>query len=121
MENHVAKINTSPSTPSNPEPLMCPAGEDWAVIDQVTGELTLEPGRANTVIFPDTVKAQEYQHLIKFPKKLKCIKGASNEIGQLFQGLGDIQGTNTCFFIYRNEVPQDAKVTYCRIVCYILP
>ena len=44
-----------------------------------------------------------------------------NEIVRFFQGLWDIQGTNTCFFIHRHEVPQDAKVTYCRIVCDIRP
>ena len=45
----------------------------------------------------------------------------SNEIGQLFQGIGGIQGTNTCFFIHRHEVPQDDKVTYFHIVCNIRP
>ena len=45
----------------------------------------------------------------------------SNEIVRLFQGLGDIQGTNTCFFIHRNKVPQDSRITYCHIVCDIFP
>ena len=45
----------------------------------------------------------------------------SNEIVQLFQGLGDIQGTKTCFFIHRHKFPQYAKVPYFRIVCNIRP
>ena len=43
MANHVATIKTPTSTPRNPVPLVRPAGEDWAVIDQVTDHLTLEP------------------------------------------------------------------------------
>ena len=45
----------------------------------------------------------------------------SSEIGRIFQRIGDIQGTNSCFFIYRHEVPQDAKVLYFGIVCNIRP
>ena len=59
-----------------------------------------------------TGKDQKYQHLIKGPKKVKWIMGMSNEIGRLFQGIGDIQGTNTCFSIYRHKDPKDAKVIY---------
>ena len=44
-----------------------------------------------------------------------------NEVGHLFQGLGNIQGTNTCFFTHWHEVPQGAKVAYIRIVCNICP
>ena len=121
MANHVETITTPTDTPSKPAPLMRPAGEDWAVIDQVTGKLTLEPGIANAVIYPKTGKSQEYQHLIKPPEKPKWSKGMSNGIGRIFQGLGDTQGTNTCFFIHRHEVPPDAKVTYLRIVCNIWP
>ena len=69
MENHEATINTPPSKPSKPAPIVRPAGEDWAVIDQVTGKLTLQPGRANSVIFPETGKVQEYRHLIKGTEK----------------------------------------------------
>ena len=71
MENHEATINPLTFKPSKPAPLVIPAGEDWAVVDQVTGNLTFQPGRANAVIFPNTVKVQEYQHLIKGPEKLK--------------------------------------------------
>ena len=58
MANHVATINTPPYTPRKPAPLMRPAGEDWEFTDQVTGKLTLQPGRANAVICPETGKAK---------------------------------------------------------------
>ena len=53
---------------------------------------------------------------MKCPEKLKWSKGISNEIGRLFQGIGDIQGTNNCFFVQRHKVTQGAKVTYSYIV-----
>ena len=59
MTNHVAKINTPTSTPSNPAAIVRPEGKDWVVIYQVTGNLAVEPGRANAVICPEKVKDQE--------------------------------------------------------------
>ena len=44
-----------------------------------------------------------------------------NDIGSLFQVIGDIKGTDACLFIHRHEVPQDSKFTYSRIVCNIIP
>ena len=41
MANYVTTINNITSTPINPAPLVRPAGEEWAVINQVTSELTL--------------------------------------------------------------------------------
>ena len=121
MAKYVETINILPAKPSNPAPLIHSAGEYWAVIYQVTGNLILQPGRSNAVICPGIVKAQEYRHLIKGPQNIIWRKGMSNENGIIFQGVGDIQGTNTCFFIHRHKVPQDAKVTYYRIVCNIWP
>ena len=88
MVNYMKKINIPTSEPSKPEPLMHPEGEDWEVIDQVTGNLPLQPGRANAVICPDTGNAQDNQHLIKDPKKLKWSKGMSNETGNFSKGSG---------------------------------
>ena len=51
---------------------------------------------------------------------MKCSKVMSNEIIQILQGRGDIQGTNT-FFHPQEKLPQEAKVTYRCIVCDILP
>ena len=85
MENHVAIINTPTIAPVNTAPLMHPAGSDWSVIDQETGNITLQTVVVNTVICPKTVKAQEYRHLIKGPDKLKWIKGMYNKIRIIFQ------------------------------------
>ena len=76
---------------------MHPAGEDWYVINQSTGELTLQSGMVNVVICLKTGKAQEYRHPVKAPKKLKWNKGIPNETEHLFQGIGNIKVTNTCF------------------------
>ena len=56
---------------------------------------------------------------MKGPDKPKWSRAMENEIGRLFQGIRDIEGTYTCFFIHKYEVPQDRKVTYRRIVCNI--
>ena len=42
-----------------------------------------------------------------------------NEIGNIFQGIRGIKGTEKCIFIHRHEVPQEINVTYIRIVCDI--
>ena len=76
---------------------MIQAGDDWAVIDQETVNLALQPGMTNTVIWPETGKSQEYHHLTKVHNKHKFINVASKEIVRLFQGLGDTKGTNTFF------------------------
>ena len=75
----------------------------------------------NTVIFPETGKPQEYRHLMKGPDKPKQTRAFGNDIGRLFQGIRDIEGTNTCFFIHKHEVPKGSKVTYSRILCNIRP
>ena len=54
MENHAAIINTPTAKPDNIAPLVRLSGEYWEVIDQVIGNLTLQPGRANAVICPET-------------------------------------------------------------------
>jgi hypothetical protein len=35
----------------------------------------------------------------------------------LFQGIRDIQETNTCFFSELKNIPKDIKITYGKIVC----
>ena len=45
----------------------------------------------------------------------------SNEIGRLFQRIGDIQGTSTCFFIRSQEIPKESKFIYFHIICNIRP
>jgi hypothetical protein len=34
--------------------------------------------------------------------------GFGNEVGRLFRGIRDIQGTNTCFFIDLKKIPKDS-------------
>jgi hypothetical protein len=55
---------------------------------------------ANAVIHPVTGKEMEYSALMKDP----CLqplwtRGFGNKCGRLFQGIRDIPGTDTCFFI----------------------
>jgi hypothetical protein len=44
-------------------------------------------------------------------------RGFGNECGRLFQGIQDIPGTDTCFFIYLKHIPNDRKITSGKIVC----
>jgi hypothetical protein len=39
----------------------------------------------------------------------------------LFQGIRDITGTDTCFFIQITNIPKDRKITYGKIVCDYTP
>jgi hypothetical protein len=36
---------------------------------------------------------------------------------RLFQGILDIPGTDTCFFIKLANIPKDINITYCKKVC----
>jgi hypothetical protein len=44
-------------------------------------------------------------------------RGFGKECGRLFQGIRDIPGTDTCFFIDLKNIPNDRKITYGKIVC----
>ena len=39
--------------------------EDWMNTNNTTVEITIHPGQINVVIFPQTVKPQEYRYLMK--------------------------------------------------------
>jgi hypothetical protein len=55
---------------------------------------------ANSVIHPVTGKEMEYMALMQDPRLRPLWKqGFGNECGRLFQGIWDIPGTDTCFFI----------------------
>jgi hypothetical protein len=77
---------------------------------------------ANAVIHPVTGKEMEYSALMKDPS-LQPIwtRGFGNECGCLFQGIRDIPGTDTCFFIKLKNIPNDKKITYSKIVCDYKP
>jgi hypothetical protein len=49
------------------------------------------------------------------------MRGFGNECGRLFQGIWDIPGTDTCFFINLTNIPKDRKITYGKIVCDYKP
>jgi hypothetical protein len=60
----------------------------------------------------------EYMALMKDPRLQPLwTRGFGNECGRLFQGIRDIPGTNTCFFIKLTNIPKDRKITYGKIVC----
>jgi hypothetical protein len=44
-------------------------------------------------------------------------RGFGNEAGRLFQGIRDIPGTNTCFFVNLKNIPKGTNITYGKIVC----
>jgi hypothetical protein len=60
----------------------------------------------------------EYSALIKDPSLQPLwTRGFGNECGCLFQGIRDIAGNDTCFFIDLTNIPKDRKITYGEIVC----
>jgi hypothetical protein len=81
-----------------------------------------QQNQANAVIHPITGKGMEYSALMKDPR-LKPLwkRGFGNECGRLFQGIRDIPGTDTCFFIKLTNIPKDRKITYGKIVCDYKP
>jgi hypothetical protein len=47
--------------------------------------------------------------------------GLSNELDRICQGIRDIAGTNTAFFIDLKSIPKDRKNTYGKLVCDFKP
>jgi hypothetical protein len=78
--------------------------------------------KANAVIHPVTGKEMEYSALMKDPRLQPLwTRGFGNECGRLFQGIRDISGTGTCFFIKLTNIPKDRHITYGKIVCNYKP
>jgi hypothetical protein len=64
----------------------------------------------------------EYTALMKNPNLQPLWKrGFGNELGRLFQGIRDIPGTDTCFFVELTNIPKDRKIAYGKIVCDYKP
>jgi hypothetical protein len=64
----------------------------------------------------------EYSALMNDPHlQLLWTRGFGNECGRLFQGIRDIPGTDTCFFIGLKNIPNDRKITYDKIFCDYKP
>jgi hypothetical protein len=77
---------------------------------------------AKAVIHPVTGKEMEYSALMKDTRLQRLwMRGFGNECGRLFQGIRDIPGTDTCFFIKLTNIPKDRKITYGKIVCDYKP
>jgi hypothetical protein len=74
--------------------------------------------QAKAVIHPVTGKEMEYLALMK-DSHLQPLwtRGFGNKCGRLFQGIRDIPGTDTCFFIKLKNIPHDRKITYGKILC----
>jgi hypothetical protein len=78
--------------------------------------------QANAFIHPVTGKEMEYSALMKDPRLQPLwTRGFGNECGRLFQGIRDIPGTDTCFFIELRNIPNNIKITYGKIVCDYKP
>jgi hypothetical protein len=78
--------------------------------------------QANAVIHPITGKEMEYMALMKDPHLQPLwAHGFGNECGRLFQGIRDIPGTDTCFFIKLTNIPTDRNISYCKIFCDYKP
>jgi hypothetical protein len=74
--------------------------------------------QGNAVIHPVTGKEMEYSALMKDPRLQPILTRCfGSECGRLFQGIRDIPGTDTCFFIDLKNIPNDRKITYRKIVC----
>ena len=75
---------------------------------------------ANAIVDDETGQQLEYRHLIKMEKYRKIWSlSFAKELDRLAQGKANhAQGTNTIFFIDKNEIPNERKgdVTYGRIV-----
>jgi hypothetical protein len=83
--------------------------------------------QADSFIDQITGQSYEYGHLVtgKVTGHTTEVwtQSFANELGQLANGVDTCipEGTNTIFFIKRNQVPTDRKVTYGRIVCTVRP
>jgi hypothetical protein len=69
-----------------------------------------QQNQAKAVVHPVTGKEMEYTALMKDPNLQPLWKrGFSNEVGRLFQGIRDIPGTDTCFFVELTNIPRYRK------------
>jgi hypothetical protein len=77
---------------------------------------------SNTLVHPVTSKQMEYMALMKDPDLQPLWKrGFGNEAGRLFQGIRNIPGTYTCFFVELTNILKDRTIMYGKIVCDYKP
>jgi hypothetical protein len=76
----------------------------------------------NLVIHPVTGREMQYKDLMKDPELGPLFEiGLGNELGKSFQGIQDISGTNTAFFVELASIPKDKKITLGKLVCEYKP
>jgi hypothetical protein len=76
----------------------------------------------NSVIHPVTGKEIQYKDLMKDQELGPLFEtGLSIELGRICQGIRDIAGTNTAFFVDLASIPKDRKITYDKLVCDFKP
>ncbi len=74
------------------------------------------------IINDETGDMLEYRHLVKMESTHALWEiSFANKIGWLFQGIRHIKGTNTCFFICKEQVPSYKRPTYGCICCNFRP
>jgi hypothetical protein len=102
--------------------------DDFCGMDSTHMEISLgqnhlsQQHQANAVIHPITGKEMKYSALMKDPHLQPLwTRGFGNKCGRLFQGVRDIPGTDTCFFIGLKNIPNDRKITYGKTVCDYKP
>jgi hypothetical protein len=75
-----------------------------AIVDDITGDVL------------------EYRHLIKSDTHHAIWqKSFANKLSRLFQGIRDIKGMDTCFFIRKKQMPSHKQATYGCICCNYCP
>ena len=97
--------------------IQCGWAKDHVTVQQT--ERAPDTFLAGAIIDDVTGKAMEYRDLIQHDKyKDVWQRSYANELGRLAQGIRDIPGTDTIFFIARSEIPKERwkDVTYGRIV-----
>jgi hypothetical protein len=79
------------------------------------------PPEANAVIHTATGATMNYRLLAAGPDRELWMRSMANDLGRLAQGVGQhrpadqrISGTNTIWFIRKQDVPTGRKVTYCK-------
>ena len=72
------------------------------------GEWAYDTYFVGAILDEKTGDTLEYRDLIKRPELRECwMRSLANELGRLSQGIRDIKGTNTIYFIPKSEIPQD--------------
>jgi hypothetical protein len=64
----------------------------------------------NSIIHPVTGKEMHYKDLMKDPELAPLFEiGLGNELRRLCQGIRDIAGTDTAFFVELSSIPKEQK------------